>query len=203
MVNRLGINQNNPFASSDRPVVRNLHLKNTDALSSRVNDLKNNTMRHSSKQGFVSDVDAQEIGTVQGIRSANRDQKIFGKKPSHHKQGSFGDIVDAVIVEDQKPKQEQKSQPRYGDNDTWVMASKMRVQRSQDELKAKPSPDRSQQEQIDKLSQEVNSLRSDLNKLMAKNEPPRQAPGSMNSHKHHPRQPSSFDRGIGYEIGNG
>lgn len=203
MVNRLGINQNNPFASGDRPVVRNLHLKNTDSLSSRVSNLKNQTMRHPSKQGFVSDVDAQEIGTMQGIGSANRDQKIFGKKPSNHKQGSFGKIIlDAEIVEDESraPKQSQdrfhKSTPEW-----QSVAAKMRVQESIEKHQT-IKPKQSQQEQIDSLSKEVNALRSDLNKLMAKNEAPRQTPSSMNSHRHHPRQPSSFDRGIGYEIGN-
>lgn len=167
MVNRLGINQNNPFSSSDRPVVRNLHLKNTDALSSRVSNLKNQTNR---------------------------------------KQGSFGKIIlDAEIIEDESrtPKQ---SHDRYNKSTPeWQsVAARMRVQESI-EKNQNTKPKHSQQEQIDKLSQEVNSLRSDLNRLLAKNEAPRhnQASDSMNTYRHHPRQPSSFDRGIGYEIGNG
>jgi len=162
MVNRLGINQNNPFAAGERPVVRNLHLKNTDSLSSRVTNLRNNTNR---------------------------------------KQGSFGKIIlDAEIIEDESKAPKQSDNRFHKSTSEWQsVAAKMRVQQS---IEQNTKPKQSQQEQIDKLSQEVNSLRSDLNKLMAKNEPPRQAPSSMNTHRHHPRQPSSFDRGIGYEIGN-
>ncbi|MBT6843975.1 MAG: hypothetical protein HOA17_09335 [Candidatus Melainabacteria bacterium] len=164
MVNRLGINQNNPFASGDRPVVRNLHLKNTDSLSSRVSNLKNQTNR---------------------------------------KQGSFGKIIlDAEIVEDESRAPKQSQDRLHKSSPEWQsVAAKMRVQESIEKHQT-IKPKQSQQEQIDSLSKEVNSLRSDLNKLMSKNEAPRQAPSSMNSHRHHPRQPSSFDRGIGYEIGN-
>lgn len=156
-----------------------------------------------------------ERPAVRNLHLKNDPAKVLARannlrNKTERREGSFGDIVDAVIVGEEQNTADASFQAgtksRYRPTpDPWdAIAAKMRFQTR---VNSADIPKQSQQEQIDQLAAEVKSLRSDLNRLMSKNQSPRinrPINSNVDLRRHHPRQPNSFNLGLGhgYEIGN-